>query len=192
MTDSKNVRLIKTLVLIAIVFSFLAVIAGNPYTVSIVPVDTDEEFEIEGNVVKVIAAGDLAARLIAKRNDFNLFDIRSDSDFKEYHIPHSINISSENFTQIKQDEASIIIIYDEGNRYVIGKIKPLVKDVKADVYLLKGGIRGWMNEVLFPDLRNTKLSKDETDKIYKTSSFFGGKPVTDKERKRKKYSREGC
>ena len=192
MTEVKNIRLIKILVAIAILFSFLALIVGNPYTVSIVPVRAGESFDIDSKAVKVIDAKELAAWIIGKRNDFNLFDIRSESDFKKYHIPHSLNISPENYIELKQNDASITIIYDEDNRYIIGKIKPVVKNAKADVYLLKGGIRSWMDEIIFPDLRGSELGKEESDKIFKTSTFFGGKPVTDKERKRKKYSREGC
>jgi rhodanese-related sulfurtransferase len=192
MNENKNIRIVKFLVPITIALSFLAVIAGSPYTVSIVPTSVDESFDIIGSNVKVIDAKEIASWIIKKRNDFNLFDIRTENEFKEYHIPHAININDESNSSVKPEAASIIVIYDESNRYSIEKIKPLIKDRKGELYLLKGGMSSWMNEILFPDLRATELSKEEINRIYKTSSYFGGKPLTGKERTRKKYSREGC
>lgn len=192
MAEMKKYKLVKILATVAILLSFLAVIVGNPYTVSLVPVNPDEEFEIGSSVVKVIDAGELAKWIIEKKNDFILYDIRPEKDYKEYHIPHSLNVNSIPYQDQHKQKKSDAVIYNSGNRYIIENIKPLIKDLNSKVYLLKNGMSGWMNEVLFPDLRGLNLSKEEINKIYRISSFFGGKPVTDKERTRKKYSREGC
>ena len=139
MAEGKKYKLIKILAAVAILLSFLAVIVGNPYTVSVVPVNSDEEFVIGGNYVKVIDAGELAQWIIEKRKEFVLYDVRSERDFKEYHIPHSINVVN-NHQENQSGKKPVAVIYDSGIRYIIEKIKPLVKDLNSKIYLLRNGI----------------------------------------------------
>ena len=102
-------------------------------------------------------------------------------------------INTNIISNISINKKAAIIIYDKSSRYSIKKIKPLINNRKEQVYVLKGGMDKWFNKILFPDLReNSELSEDELEKIYKTSTYFGGKPILDKDRPKRKYKREGC
>ena len=91
------------------------------------------------------------------------------------------------------DKKATFIIYDKNSRYSIQTIKPLINNRKEQTYVLKGGMDEWINKILFPDLRgDSDLSEEEIEKIYKTSTYFGGKPILDKDRPKKIYKRDGC
>jgi rhodanese-related sulfurtransferase len=183
----------KVLVLVAIVFALLAAVAGSPYKISILPISTSEEFEIEGKLVKVIDAQELAKWIMDKRDNFHLVDTRIKNEFNEYYIPFALNIPPTGFEFDLMESKKSIIIYDQSNRYLIEKLKPLINNRNEEVYVLKGGMDKWIDEILFPDLREKNyLSEEEIKNIYKTSTYFGGKPILDKERPKRKYKREGC
>ena len=193
MKTNNNKYLIKGLVSVAILFALLAVVAGSPYKITIQPVSVNEEFEIEGKSVKVIDAKELAKWIMDKRDDFYLIDIREINKFDEYHIPFAFSSSGRESMNTAFDKKAAIIIYDKSSRYSIEKLKPLISSRKEKAYVLKGGMNEWINKILFPDLRdNSDLSEEEIKKIYKMSAYFGGKPILDKDRPKRKYSREGC
>ena len=191
MNDNKS--LMKVLMLIAILFALLAVVAGSPYKITILPVSINEEFEIEGKSAKVIDVQELAKWIMDKRDDFYLVDTRVKNEFDEYHIPFAFSNSGIESLNKSIDKKAVIIIYDSSSRYSIEKLKPLINSRKEKAYVLKGGMDEWINKILFPDLRGeSDLSKEEIEKIYKTSTYFGGKPILDKDRTKRKYKREGC
>jgi len=191
MNDNKS--LMKVLMLIAILFALLAVVAGSPYKITIQPVSINEEFEIEGKSVKVIDAKELAKWIMDKREDFYLFDNRVKNEFEKYHIPFALSSSGRESLNTSLDKKTAIIIYDRNSRYSIEKLKQLIDNRSEQIYVVMGGMNEWINKILFPDLRgDSDMSKEEIEKIYKTSTYFGGKPILDKDRPKRKYKREGC
>lgn len=179
--------------LVAILFALLAVVAGSPYKITIQPANINEEFEIEGKSVKVIDVQELAKWIMDKRDDFYLVDTRVKNEFEEYHIPFALSNSGRELPNTSIEKKAAIIIYDKSSRYSIEKLKPLIDNRKEQAYVLKGGMNEWINKILFPDLRgNSDLSEEEMEKIHKTSTYFGGKPILDNERPKRKYKREGC
>ncbi len=182
----------KILALSAIVLAILAIIAGSPYKVSIQPATTNEEFLIADKTVRVVDVYELAGWIIDKRDDFVLIDSRLGKEYKKYHIPFSINVPDSEINLELSERINSLIIYDSNERYSLNKLELLINNRKERIFVLKGGMDEWMNKILFPDLRESSMSKKEIDKIYKTSIFFGGKPILDKERPKRKFRREGC
>jgi rhodanese-related sulfurtransferase len=179
--------------LVAILFALLAVVAGSPYKITILSVSINEEFDIEGKTLKVIDVKELAKWIMDKRDDFYLIDTRIINEFDEYHIPFAFSSSVRESINTAIDKKAAIIIYDKSSRYSIEKLISLINSRKEQAYVLKGGMDEWINKILFPDLRgNDDMSKEEIEKIYKTSTYFGGKPILDKDRPKRKYKREGC
>ena len=192
-TDIRNKSLKIRLAVIAIIFAVLAAIAGSPYKITLQPVSTNDEFEIRRKSVKVIDVQDLAKQIMDKRDDFYVIDLRLKKEFDKYHIPFAFSISDTELPKSLNNKKPNMIIYDEGSLYSIKKIKPIINESEGQTYLLMGGMNEWINKILFPDLKkNVNLSKEEIEKIYKTSTYFGGKPILEKERPRRKYKREGC
>jgi len=191
--DNRNKSIKIKLALIAIVFALLAAIAGSPYKITLQPVSTNEEFEIEGKSVKVIDVHEIAKWIMDKRDDFQLFDIRLKNEFDEYHIPFALSMSGTELPTSLIDHKSAIIIYNKTGSYSIKKIKPVINNSKEQIYVLIGGMDEWINKILFPDLKkNSNFTEKEIERIYKTSTYFGGKPILEKERPKRKYKREGC
>ena len=191
--DNRNKSIKIKLALIAIVFALLAAIAGSPYKITLQPVSTNEEFEIEGKSVKVIDVHEIAKWIMDKRDDFQLFDIRLKNEFDEYHIPFALSMSGTELPTSLIDHKSAIIIYNKTGSYSIKKIKPVINNSKEQIYVLIGGMDEWINKILFPDLKkNSNFTEKEIERIYKTSTCFGGKPILEKERPKRKYKREGC
>ena len=191
--DNRNKSIKIKLALIAIVFALLAAIAGSPYKITLQPVSTNEEFEIEGKSVKVIDVHEIAKWIMDKRDDFQLFDIRLKNEFDEYHIPFALSMSGTELPTSLIDHKSAIIIYNKTGSYSIKKIKPIINNSRKQIYVLIGGMDEWINKILFPDLKkNSNFSEKEIERIYKTSTYFGGKPILEKERPKRKYKREGC
>jgi len=191
MNDNKSIK--KVMVLVAIIFALLAVVAGSPYKITIQPIGINEEFDIEGKSVKVIDVKELAKWIIEKKDDYYLVDTRIKNEFDEYHIPFALSSSGIELMNTSIDKKAAIIIYDKGSRYSIEKLKQLIDNRNEQIYVVMGGMNEWINKILFPDLRgDSDLSKEEIEKIYKTSTYFGGKPILDKDRPKRKYKREGC
>lgn len=185
--------LIKILMLIAILFALLAVVTGSPYKITIQPVSINEKFEIEDKSIKVIDVKTLAEWIMDKRGDFYLVDTRDKNEFEKYHLPFAISSSDKEILKPSVDKKAVIIIYDNNSRYSTEKLKPLVKKRAQQNYVLLGGMNEWINKILFPDLRDINdLDEEEIQKIYRTSTYFGGKPILKKDRPKKKYKREGC
>jgi len=190
---NSNKTLIKILMFIAILFALLAVFAGSPYKITIQPVSINEKFEIEGKSIKVIDVKTLAEWIMDKRGNFYLVDTRDKNDFEKYHMPFAISSSDKEFLNKSIDKKAAIIIYDSKSRYSTEKLKPLVNKRAQQIYVLMGGMDEWINKILFPDLREINdLDEEEIQKIYRTSTYFGGKPILKKDRTKKKYKREGC
>jgi rhodanese-related sulfurtransferase len=179
--------------LVAILFALLAVFTGSPYKITIQPVSINEEFEIEGKSVKVIDVQKLAGWIMDKRGDFYLIDMRVKNEFEKYHMPFALSTSDKELLNTSIDKKSAIIIYDNNSRYSIEKLRPIINNRVEQIYVLMGGMNEWINKILFPDLRERiELNEEEIKKIYKTSIYFGGKPIMAKDNPRKKYKREGC
>jgi rhodanese-related sulfurtransferase len=193
MKMTNNISINKVLLPFAIIFALLAVVAGSPYKITIQPLSTSEEYEIEGKSVKVIDVQELAKWIMDKRDDIYLIDTRVKNEFDEYHIPFAFSGSVGESMNTAIDKKAAIIIYDKSSRYSIKKLIPLIYNRNEKIYVLIGGIDEWINEILFPDLREkNNFSEGEIEKIYKTSTYFGGKPILDNEHPKRKYKREGC
>lgn len=181
------------LISIAILLAVLAVVAGSPYKITINPINTSEKFEIEGKAINVIDAQELANWLMEKRNNFHLVDIRKMDEFNEYHIPFALNITRNMLNSELVESKESFVIYDQSSRYFIDTLQWIIKHRSEEIYVLKGGMDEWINKIIFPDLRERdSLSEKEIKKIYKTSTFFGGQPILNRELPKRKYNREGC
>jgi len=183
----------KILALIAFVLALFAAVTGNQeQTTNLNQIDS-----IAGRKIDFIEARHLANLIISKNNDFLIFDLRDEEKYKKYHIPHA-----KNFKELKLLDTVLIsgsktiIIYDQNQKRAAEKWLVLKEANLNNVFLLRGGIKAWANEVLFPDLTDqNNLDSDSIEHTKKMSLYFGGKPKfnsTGKGILSRRYNREGC
>lgn len=164
--------------IVAVVLGFLAIFGGNPQTESKTVVDTNSFISEIVNGENNICVKDLAEWIIKQKADFRLIDIRTEEQFNEYHIPlaENINISYFNEIDMPRNEKYIIISDSdilEGQAWSLLKTRDY-----PSVYMIKGGIDSWKNNILFPklSLNATPEEINEFEKIKEISKFFGGNP----------------
>jgi rhodanese-related sulfurtransferase len=181
---------------IAFLLAIFAALLGEPYKVSEQKSKMVKPLEIKEIKIDYIESSQLAEWLMEKKADLIVFDVRTVAEFNDYHIPSArdITILENHVETIPLDQT--IVIYSENNVSAIERWLELKHYGYEKVYLLEGGIRSWVEEILFPDLSNQSgLGEAAIEKINKTSLYFGGKPKIDefyKNKSRKKYHREGC
>ena len=170
----------KVLSAIAFILAFIAVFAGDPF-----PKDNIEsEITVNSKTYKYIQPEEIAAKIMKRKKDFILIDVRTSEEYKKYHIP----FAKAEFPQETTDKTIILVSKEKLPEEILTKFR------SNEVQILFGGMKRWKEKVLFPDIaRLRKLSDDELNLIRKTSRFFGGKPVNDMiNPKDRKFSREGC
>ncbi len=200
--------------ILAVVLGVIAIFLGDPYNKAVTKVNLKNIASASLESSAVISPEELADWIIKGKVDYRLIDLRPEDEYNEYNIPSSENISPIKILESDLMRNEKIILYSNDN-IAAAKVWFILKakDYKS-VYILKGGMNAWKNEILFPGLPAdaTPEQKAEFDKIAAVSKFFGGQPrsstsinvtkvslpkikapkkVTVKRAKRKK-KREGC
>ena len=173
-----KITLNKIFAVVAILFSVLAAIAGNPFSSKKSYVNPEQ----------------LADSLIARKQNILVVDIRSKKDFNEYHIPSAIN-SVPGLANINNFNKNEMIVFYSGRDNNSKTYQYNFEEAGfKKAYFLKGGIDGWMNKVIFPILPRNASDKEKKnfEKTERRSRYFGGSPEKEGENPKKVYRREGC
>lgn len=172
--QSLNAKLALTLLLLG----FLAIFAGDPYGNARTEIDAKELALIVDNQVDHIAAGELADWIIQNRADYRLVDLRTETEFSEYHIPTAENIPLAGLIDADLQRNEKIVLYSEGGIHSAQAWFLLkAKGYKA-VYMLFGGLEEWKDKVLFPAVPENPTPEQlmAFAKIKEVSKYFGGTP----------------
>ncbi|MGK9476515.1 rhodanese-like domain-containing protein [Melioribacter sp. OK-6-Me] len=166
------------LAFIAFMLGFFAMIIGNPSDNRHVKINAKElslELRKEKNIVKPV---ELADWIIKGKVDFTLIDVRNEDKFNEYHIPGAMNVSSESILEAGLMKNEKILIYGDDDILTAETWFLLKSAGYRKVYILKDGMRGWQNNVLYPTLRAdaSDQEKSEFEKLKQVSFYFGGEP----------------
>lgn len=171
----------KKLGVAALILGLFAVVAGSPYDNSIAKIDTKELSILVEKELDHVNVELLADWIIKGKADYRLIDIRSEKEFSDYNIPTSENIpmSQLNNSGLMRNEK--IILYSEGGIHSAQAWFLLkAKDYK-NVYMLRGGLEEWKDQILFPAITgiDDSLKPGKTAKIREVSKFFGGVPQSE-------------
>jgi rhodanese-related sulfurtransferase len=175
-----NLSLNKKLILIVLLFGFIAIFAGSPYKGSKVTLDSKELALIVQKEVDHVSVEDLADWIIQGKADYRLIDLRSEKEFNEYHIQTAENISLADLDKSNLGRNEKLVLYSEGGIHSSQAWLLLkAKDYKG-VYMLTGGLDEWKDKILFPSLPDsvTNEQKSAFEKKKEISKFFGGVPRT--------------
>ena len=199
--------------ILAIILGFIAVFAGSPYNRSTTKINVKEFALTSVTDENRIDVDDLADWIIKGKYDYRLVDLRDSEKYESYNIPVSENIPIREILDFDLMRNEKIVLYSEEETVAAQSWFLLKADNFKSVYILKGGLKSWKDQVLFPTLASnpTKGQLLLFEKKIEVSKFFGGQPQVDGReeikretpilkappkvpvtKKRKKKSREGC
>ncbi len=157
-----------------------ALIVGNPGESASISIDPQELAEIVHREVDHISPDELADWIIQGKKDYRLIDLRPESEYTLYHIPGAECVPITGLASAGLLRNEKIVLYSEGGIHSAQAWFLLRARGYRGVYLLRGGLDAWKDEVLFPALPPGASPADELafEKRKKVSMFFGGIPQT--------------
>lgn len=168
----------KKLALVAAILAIIALIIGDPANNSKISVNAKAlalSTIKDHDKIDVIT---LADWLMKGNADYTLIDLRDAKEFNEYNIPSSVNIKMEELpTSGLQRNQKILLLGDDD--IAAAQAWFVLKSSSYNgIYILKGGIKAWKDEILYPKL-SANATADQTaafEKVKQISLFFGGTP----------------
>jgi len=115
--------------------------------------------------VTEVSPVELAEWIHDRKPELRVIDTRPEGEFDEYHLPRAERVASLASTAFKPNETIVLVSGD-------------AKGIDRDVYILRGGVRGWIDEVMNPTI--TENASPEARGAYQRASvvsrYFGGVP----------------
>jgi len=171
----------RKLALLIGILGLMAAFAGNPYTGYSVNVDTRELAMIVQKEVDHVGPTELADWIIQGKSDYRLVDLRSAAEFSQYHIPTAENVPLPQVADYGLGRNEKVILYSEGGIHSAQGWFLLRAQGYQGVYILRGGLDEWKDQVLYPALPANPDASQTTafEKMKEVSRHFGGAPRTD-------------
>ena len=149
-----------------------------PYPGSKVTLDARELALVVGTEADHVEAQELAAWIIENRADYRLVDLRTEKEFAAYSIPTAVNIPMSVLPEAGLGRQEKIVLYSEGGIHSAQAWMLLKAQGYKSVYMLKGGLDEWKDQVVFPVFADNagpdERARDERRRSI--SAFFGGQP----------------
>lgn len=176
MKNKNLILFILLLIISTLVFIFPLIFKGNQLTpkTQLASFISSERY---------ISADELANKLVNKDPSIVLIDVRSDTEFKQYHIPNAINIpfetllSDENQAILNQDKVSLVLYSDD--HLIADQTWFLCHSFGyKNLIVLKNGLNGFYNTILNPALPTEIMSIEEKE-LYdfrKAAGIYFGVP----------------
>ena len=165
------------LALAAIALGAVAIFAA-PYPGSKVTLDARELALLVGTEADHVEAPELAAWIIENRADYRLVDLRTESEFATYSIPTAVNIPMSVLPEAGLGRQEKIVLYSEGGIHSAQAWMLLKAQGHKSVYMLKGGLDEWKDQVVFPVVADNPTPAERTrdERLKSISAYFGGQP----------------
>jgi rhodanese-related sulfurtransferase len=161
----------------AVALGAIALFAA-PYPGSKVTLDARELALIVGTEADHVEAPELAAWIIESRADYRLVDLRTEAEFALYHIPTAQSISMNLLTDAGLLRQEKVVLYSDGGIHSAQAWMLLRAQGYKSVYMLKGGLEEWKDQVLFPAVADNPTASERArdERLTSISAFFGGQP----------------
>jgi len=155
-----------------------AALFASPYPGSKVTLDAKDLALVVGTEADHVEAPELAAWIIESRADYRLVDLRTEGEFAQYHIPTAQSIPMNVLTDAGLLRQEKIVLYSEGGIHSAQAWMLLRAQGYKSVYMLKGGLEEWKDQVVFPAVADnpTATERARDERLKSISAFFGGQP----------------
>ena len=164
----------RALATIAVVGGALAVVAGNPTRPVRGNVDVTEIARIVEHEEDHVTAFELAKWIRDDKAGLRILDIRSDSEYDDFHIPRAIRVPLAEVARMPIDSAATYVLYSEGGTHAAQAWFLLRARGVDNVFFLRGGLYEWLEQVMNPRVASTTPQADR-DSIRAITLWFGGK-----------------
>jgi rhodanese-related sulfurtransferase len=164
---------------LAAVLALLAAVVGTSHRNAAGQLDVAAlagEIEHESDHVTAI---DLAQWIRDRKPGLRVIDVRSDSEFADFHIATAEHIPLTALAKLQPGGDETLVLYSEGGAHAAQGWVLLRSLGFQKVYFLRGGLLDWMDDVMSPALadRTGNATSDSTrDHIADLSRYFGGLP----------------
>lgn len=119
-----------------------------------------------------VTALELAQWIRDRKPGLRVLDIRSDSEFSNYHIPSAARMPLTALATLAPNDDETLVLYSGGGAHAAQGWVLLRTNGHRNVYFLRGGLIEWMDDVMSP-----ALPTDSTRaKVAALSRYFGGVP----------------
>lgn len=165
--------------LFAILLGIFALFTKDPTKASMVRIDPNKLLLETHSTSRFIEPFDLAEKIISGTQYFILVDLRSKKEYEQGTIPFAINLSVKDLMAgALQRNQQIVLFSDDDTKSLNAWLALKSLDYK-NVFILKGGYKGWVDNVLFPKIpaEVSQNEKEKYEKIKQVSLYFGGKPL---------------
>ena len=135
----------RILALLALVGGLTAAFTAFPEKNGLYPDWRTEKARIEGHRVHFISAPYLAERMYRK-DKLVLLDVRDREQFESYHLPRAMHVHAEE-SEVDPGGGPFVLY----GKHTESIPEEWLTGLKGKVYVLKGGMEAWHNQVLFPD-----------------------------------------
>jgi rhodanese-related sulfurtransferase len=168
----------KKLAALAFILGVFAMLIGNSNNRQIIKVNAQELALSTIKDQDQIDVMTLADWLIKGNSDFTLVDLRTDKEFNEYNIPNSVNIKPVDILNSDLRKNQKLLFYGADDIAAAQAWFILKSAGYKGVYILKGGMNSWKNDILFPKRGVNLVAGDSIkfEKIKAISLHFGGSP----------------
>ena len=164
----------KMLAIVAIAGGALAVIAGNPSRDTHGSVNVTELAHIVEHEEDHVTAVELARWIRDNKPRLRILDIRSDSEFTDFHVPSATRVPLGEIARMPLDTTATYVLYSEGGTHAAQGWFLLRARGAQRSYFLRGGLYEWLDEVMNPRVPSS-MPQAQRDSIRALTMWFGGK-----------------
>ncbi|HUW60922.1 MAG TPA: DUF6691 family protein [Candidatus Bathyarchaeia archaeon] len=162
---------------------FLVPVTGTPATAAVAQLATHEQSALgEESLLKEVEQGgdhiepeELADRLLAGDPNLLLMDVRTDGEYKAFHLPGAVNVG---LAQLPQYLAAhkgqkTVVLYSNGMTHPAQVRDALERMGYANIYMLTDGLKGFIERCLKPvSLRGEPIPQALAAKVTAWRNFF--------------------
>jgi rhodanese-related sulfurtransferase len=125
-----------------------------------------------------ISAPDLAGRIVRGDRALRIFDLRSNAEFEQFHIPSARLASLGELARDTFPPEATIVLYSGGGAHAAQAWMLLRMRGYRNVFFLREGVFEWISRVIEPRLAEdgTAAERAEFERAAALSRFFGGMP----------------
>ncbi len=167
--------------LIAILLGIIALFSKDPTKASYVKIEPNKILLEIRNTSRFITPLELAEKIIKGVETFIIVDLRNPNEYEKGTLPQAVNLSVKDLLENALARNQQIIIFSEDDTKSLNAWLALKSMSYRNIFVLKGGYNGWIDEVLYPKLKIDSTQSDSTiekvKQISQISIYFGGTPI---------------